>query len=133
MVYKNMHDDFIKLYGPDWLSKARIEKADPADNDEIVPFTVTLGDDVYHVYSQAQVAGGTVSSFENTMLHGRQEYLENGERHFGIYEIEEYTVRAKTKDEPHGPEHLHLKALDDNNAPPADDNAKPDPKAPPAP
>ena len=134
MVYTKMHDDFARLYGPDWLSKAKIEKEDAADNDEIVPFSVTLGDDVYHVLSQAQVAGGTVSSFENTMLHGRQEYLENGERHFGIFEIEEYTVRSKLKDERQGPTHLHLKPLDDNA--PADDNAKPakpDPNAPPAP
>jgi hypothetical protein len=128
MVYQKMHDEFLKLYGPDWLSKTKIEKAsDPSDNDEIVPYTFTIGDDVYHIDTQAQIAGGNVSNFENTLLHGHQEYLENGDRHFGIYEIEEYTVRAKTKDERQGPDHLHLKALDDaqNNA--ADDNAKPKP------
>ena len=54
MVYTKMHDDFARLYGPDWLSKAKIEKEDAADNDEIVPFSVTLGDDVYHVLSQLQ-------------------------------------------------------------------------------
>ena len=135
MVFKHMHDDFIQKYGGDWLTKAKIENEEPGSNEEIVPFTVTLNDEVYHVLSQAQVAGG-VSTFENQLLHGHQEYLENGKRHFGVYEIYEYTVRQKDKDEPQGPTKLReLKPLDDAQAPaPADNNApKPDPNAPPAP
>lgn len=138
MVYQRMHDDFLKLYGPNWLAKAKIEKENPENNEEIVPYSVTIGDDVYHVLTQAQIAGGQVAKFEDTMLHGEQEFPENGQRHFGIYEIFEYTVRQKDKDENKGSTHLHLKALDDaqNNA--ADDNPnsntpKPDSNAPPAP
>jgi hypothetical protein len=96
MVYKKMHDEFAQKYGNDWLSTVKIENAEPDSTEEVVPFTVTMPNgDVYHVDTEAQISV-TQAVANLTVRRDKPEYHENGKRHFGILEIEEYTVHPHT-------------------------------------
>ena len=96
MVYKRMHDEFAQKYGNDWLSTAKIENPDIANHDEIVPFTLTMPNgDVYHIDTEAQISV-TQAVANLTVRRDKPEYFENGKRHFGILEIEEYTVHPQS-------------------------------------
>ncbi len=95
MVYTHMHDDFQKKYGADWPSKAKIESADPGNTEEVVPYLVTINGDSYHVSTQVQIS--VEQAIANmTVRREVPHYPENGKRHFGVLEVEEYTVHPRS-------------------------------------
>ena len=95
MVYTHMHDDFLSKYGADWPSKAKIEAEFGGSSAQVVSFVVTLNQDEYHVKTQAQMS--LASSVEQVMT--RDEFPEDGKHHFGVMDIEEYTLFPKTKEQ----------------------------------
>lgn len=90
-----MHDEMQSKYGSDWVSKAKIENADPGSTVEVVPYNFTINNDTYHITTQVQlsveqaVANLTI---RREVLH----YPEDGKRHFGILEVDEYPVHLKS-------------------------------------
>jgi hypothetical protein len=112
MVYTQMHDTFLSKYGPDWPATATIQNLDPGSTDEIVPFLITLNHDEYHIQSQAQVS--IAGAIENAMSH--DDYPENGKRHFGIRDIEEYSLLPKPKIDPNLQQMIQqMKAMRNNH------------------
>jgi hypothetical protein len=76
-AFAHMHDDFLQKYGADWLTKAQIENLFPDDNGPLVPFAITLKNDVYHVTAQSLTPARSP---------------QNGKQRFGIFEITEYPI-----------------------------------------
>jgi hypothetical protein len=112
MVYTRMHDDFLSKYGPNWPAQATVQNEEPGSSDEVVPFLITLNHDEYHIQSQAQIS--TEAAIEAIVNH--DDYPENGKRHFGIRDIEEYSLLPKPKIDPNIQQMLQeMKARHNNN------------------
>jgi hypothetical protein len=96
-VFRRMRDDFTKKYGSDWLSKMQLEKIGSNDNyaDDEVDFKLKLGKDAYIVATQVQL--DTTKATANMTLPRVKKpvYNEDGNRRFGILDVEGYKVREK--------------------------------------
>jgi hypothetical protein len=97
MVFAQMHDDFAKKYGADWLSKMKLENAGSNDmyTDDEVDYKLTLGGDTYTIATQAQMDITTATAHMTLPRAKKPVFNEDGKNRFGILDIAEYKVHAK--------------------------------------
>jgi hypothetical protein len=96
-----MHDDFLKKYGADWPSRAKIENMSPADTTGDAIFEISIGPDAYHIETQVQIPFDEATL--NVLSRKAPYYVEDGQKHWGILDVSEYSVNATRHDAGAGP------------------------------
>jgi hypothetical protein len=97
--HMKIHDEFLKKYGNGWLSKVEFEKGEFQGNEAEESIAFKIGDDVYHVETQVQIAIDQVVM--NVASRQQPSYADNAKNHFGIIECFEYPAHPRPKDVPH--------------------------------
>jgi hypothetical protein len=94
-AFVRMHDDFVKKYSDDWLSKAKVTKEGGNEEEETV--IISFGEDRYGVGVQVQIPAE--KALTDRLSRKSETYPEDGKRHFGIAELWEYPWHPRDKDD----------------------------------